>query len=146
MVRSLTKLTDCFEKGLLQRGLRQPDLAVKDLNQATFFLNEASDLLDQNRKIIAALSWYNAFFHAARSLLFKDGIKERSHYCIARYIEENYVKNKKIKPVFLNAFETIMNIRHTAQYSTEKIEIEEDLAELCNLCKEMITNVELLIK
>ncbi len=40
---------------------------------------------------MATIALYNAFFHTARALLFRDGIKERSHFCVARYIEEKYV-------------------------------------------------------
>lgn len=137
----LDELKECFDKGLLKKTIKQIDLAIKDLNQARFFLSETQDLLDIDKKIVAALSLYNAFFHCARTLLFKDGIKERSHYCIARYIEQEYVKMKKLDVRFLNAFETIMSIRHNAQYSTEKVEIEEDLAELYNLCEEFISVV-----
>ena len=85
---------------------------------------------------MCALSLYNAFFHLARSLLFKDGIKERSHYCIARYIEKHYDLDK-----FVNAFETVMSIRHNVQYSTEKVEIDEDLAELINICQNFILEI-----
>ncbi len=141
MVIYLDELKECFDKGLLKKTIKQIDLAIKDLNQARFFLSETQDLLDIDKKIVAALSLYNAFFHCARTLLFKDGIKERSHHCIARYIEQEYVKMKKIDVRFLNAFETIMSIRHNAQYSTEEVEIEEDLGELYNLCEEFISVV-----
>ena len=146
MVRSLDKkLQECFDKGLLKNTVGQSDLAKKDLKQAEFFLKESGELLDQDRKVIAALSLYNAFFHCARTLLFKDGIKERSHYCIARYLEQEYIQSKKIETVFLDAFETIMSIRHNAQYSTEEVKIEEDLTELYNICEKFIRAVEALL-
>lgn len=132
---------ECFKKGLLKKISPQLDLAKKDIKQAEFFLKEAEELLDINKKQIAALSLYNAFFHTARSLLFKDGIKERSHYCIARYLENNYELDK-----FISAFETIMNLRHNVQYSTENIEIEEDLADFINICHEFISEVDKILK
>jgi uncharacterized protein (UPF0332 family) len=130
----------CFEKGLLRNISPQPDLARKDLRQAEFFLKEAEELLELNKKQIAALSLYNAFFHAARSLLFKDGIKERSHYCIAKYLENHYELEK-----YINAFETMMSIRHNVQYSTEKVEIDEDLAEFIGICRSFISKAEELL-
>lgn len=142
----MDKLKECFEKGLLKKTAKQPELALKDLKQSEFFLNEANELLEINKKIMAAIALYNAYFHCARALLFKDGIKERSHYCIAKYLEEEYIKTKKLEIKFLNGFETIMSIRHNAQYSTEEIEIEEDNEELHNICEEFITAVEKLIK
>ncbi len=128
---------DCFKKGLLKKTTPQLDLAKKDIRQAEFFLKEAEDLLDRDKKQICVLSLYNAFFHTARALLFKDGIKERSHYCIARYIETNYNLMN-----FVNAFETMMSIRHNVQYSTENVEIEEDLTEFVNICHEFISKVD----
>lgn len=135
---------ECFKKGLLKKTFPQIDLGKKDIKQAEFFLKEAEELLDLDKKQIAALSLYNAFFHTARALLFKDGIKERSHYCIARYLENNYKSDKFDK--FINAFETIMSIRHNVQYSTEKVEIEEDLTEFFNICHEFISEVEEILK
>lgn len=131
---------ECFEKGLLKKTFPQLDLAKKDLKQAEFFLKESEELLEIDKKQIAALSLYNAFFHTARALLFKDGVKERSHYCIARYIESNYKLER-----FVNAFETIMSVRHNVQYSTEKVDVEEDLIEFINICHEFIIKVEKLL-
>jgi uncharacterized protein (UPF0332 family) len=124
---------DCFDKGLLKKTVKQLDLAKKDIKQAEFFLSETEDLIELNKEHMASISLYNAFFHLARSLLFKDGIKERSHYCIARYIEKNYNLVK-----FVDAFETIMSLRHNVQYSTEQIEIDINLIDFCNICEKYI--------
>ncbi|MGM5485049.1 MAG: HEPN domain-containing protein [Nanobdellota archaeon] len=119
---------DCFRKGLLKKTIKQPGLAKKDLSQAEFFLNECEDLVGLSKKHMAVIALYNSYFHLARSLLIKDGIKERSHYCIARYIEENYDFSE-----FLDAFETIMSLRHTVQYSAEKVDLDVDLVYFINL-------------
>lgn len=141
MVRYLITEKECFEKGLLKKTEPNKDLARKSIRQVEFFLSEAKDLVELNKMQIAALSLYNAFFHAVRFLLFKDGIKERSHYCTARYFEENYIKTKKINEKFLNAFETLMSLRHNVQYSTEKVEIEEDLNELIGIGEQFIVKL-----
>lgn len=141
MVIFLSRLDGCFEKRLLIKIQKESELAIKDLKQAEFFLKESEELLNINKKIISAIALYNSYFHCIRSLLFKDGIKERSHYCIARYLEFEYVNKALLDKKFLNAFETIMSIRHTAQYSTEPIEIEEDLTELINICEELIIKI-----
>lgn len=146
MVIFLDKLSNCFKKELLIKTQKEPELAIKDLKQAEFFLKESEELLKLNKKVISAISLYNSYFHCIRSLLFKDGIKERSHYCLARYFESNYINKNRIDKKFLNAFETIMSIRHTAQYSTEPIEIEEDLTELINICENLLIKIESIIK
>lgn len=128
---------ECFEKGLLKKIIPQIDLAKKDLKQAEFFLKEAEDLLNLDKKQVAVLSLYNSFFHTARALLFKDGIKERSHYCIAKYLENHYKLER-----FVNAFEAVMSMRHNVQYSTETVEIDEDLNEFININHDFISEVE----
>lgn len=141
----LISKNECFEKGLLKTDVPNLDLAKKSLKQAEFFLKETADLIEINKKQMAVISLYNAFFHISRVLLYKDGIKERSHYCIARYIEEEYVNSDKLNTKFLNAFETIMSIRHNIQYSTEVVEIDIDLNEFYNICEEYSAEVEKLL-
>ena len=136
---------ECFEKGLLKKDIPSLDLAKKSLRQAEFFLKETADLIELDKKQIAVISLYNAFFHISRALLYKDGIKEKSHYCIAKYVEEEYVNNNKLDAKFLNAFETIMSVRHNIQYSTEVVEIDIDLNEFCNICEEYRAEVEKLL-
>jgi uncharacterized protein (UPF0332 family) len=139
-VITLISESDCFEKGLLKRTFKQPDLARKDVAQAKFFLEETKDLVELEKKHMATLSLYNAFFHAARALLFRDGIKERSHYCVARYIEKEYDLDE-----FVHAFETMMNLRHNVQYATEKVEIEIDFVEFVALAHKFIIKIEELL-
>ena len=134
-----------IEKGLLKKDIPSLDLAKKSLRQAEFLLKETADLIELDKKQIAVISLYNAFFHISRALLYKDGIKEKSHYCIAKYVEEEYVNNNKLDAKFLNAFETIMSVRHNIQYSTEVVEIDIDLNEFCNICEEYRAEVEKLL-
>ena len=92
--------------------------------------------------MMAVIALYGAFFHAARSLLFKDGVKERSHFCIARYIEEEYTDKNLLDVKFLNAFETVRDMRHETQYSLDVIEITDDLFVLSDVCYDFIDLIE----
>ncbi|HEX7628323.1 MAG TPA: HEPN domain-containing protein [Candidatus Methanoperedens sp.] len=89
---------------------------------------------------------YNAFFHVARALLFKDGIKERSHFCIARYVEEKYVNTKLLNRDFLDYLDTLRDARHETQYSLDFVEIEMDLHAGIVVCREFMKVVDVLIK
>lgn len=142
----LISKNECFEKGLLKKDTPSLNLARKSLKQAEFFLKEAYDMIGLNKKELAVISLYNSFFHVSRALLFKDGIKERSHFCVARYIESEYTKKKLLDSMFLNAFETLMGLRKNIQYSTEKTMIDEDLNEFYNICEKFISVVEVIIK
>ena len=134
---SLISLQDCFTKGLLKKSEKSINLAVKSLRQAEFFLKESRDL-SENKKHMSLIALYNSYFHAVRSLLYKDGFKERSHFCMARYFEFEYVKKDKINQKFLHSFETTMSLRHSIQYSTEKIEISENIKELIGVLYRLI--------
>ncbi len=76
---------------------------------------------------MATIALYNVFFHTARALLFRDGIKERSHFCIARYIEEKYMRKGLLKADFLGYLDALRDARHETQYSLEVLTLEIDM-------------------
>jgi uncharacterized protein (UPF0332 family) len=142
----LINVRECFRKRLLRRISPSRGLARKSLKQAKSFLKEASDLLNLKKERMAVIALYNTFFHAARALLFKDGVKERSHFCVARYLEEYYVKKDLLDIKFLNYLETLRDLRHETQYSVEEVEIEQDLDEIYLICSDFIDVIEKLLK
>lgn len=78
-------LKDCFDQGLLKRMRSQPEAAKKEIEKAKEYLEKAGKNYEMEIHDITVVAAYTAMFHAARSLLFIDGIKERSHVCIALY-------------------------------------------------------------
>lgn len=142
----MTELSDCFDRRLLTNTSPSTGLARKSLKQAELFLTDAEDLIKIGKERMAIIALYNAFFHTARALLFKDGIKERSHFCIARYLEEKYVYKKLLNANFLNYLDTLRDARHETQYSLDITEIELDLGAAIGICREFMKAVEGLIK
>lgn len=142
----MTELSDCFERKLLTGISPSTGLAKKSLIQAGLFLTDAEDLLKIGKIRMGTIALYNAFFHVARALLFKDGIKERSHFCIARYVEEKYVNTKLLNRDFLNYLDTLRDARHETQYSLDFVEIEMDLYAGIGVCREFMKVVDVLIK
>lgn len=142
----MTELSDCFERKLLTNTSPSTGLARKSLKQAELFLTDAEDLIKIGKERMAIIALYNAFFHTARTMLFKDGIKERSHFCIARYLEEKYVHKKLLNAKFLNYLDTLRDARHETQYSLDITEIEIDLGTAIGICREFMKAVEGLIK
>lgn len=140
------ELEKCFEKKLLMRSTPSLGLARKSLKQAKSFLIDAEDMIKFKKERMGIIALYNTFFHTARALLFKDGIKERSHFCVARYIEERCVNTKAISLKFLTYLDLLREIRHDAQYSLDETVIEEDLEDIVEVCKEFISVVEKLLK
>ena len=62
------------------------------MRAADRWLEEADISLRNGAFNASVLSAYLAMFHSARAVLILEGYRERSHYCIARYLEEKYVK------------------------------------------------------
>lgn len=141
----MTSLDDCFKRRLLIKTRPEKDLALKSLNQAEFFLNEAKELRKLGKERMAIISLYNAYFHTARALLFKDGIKERSHFCIARYIEEAYVRKKRLDSVYVAALDMTRDWRQEIQYSVEQVAITIDLRQMIETCQKFLEDVGKLI-
>lgn len=54
-------------------------------------------------------------FHAARSILFRDGIKERSHLCVISYLQETYPQLKRLA----NQLDTYRRNRHNTLYALD---------------------------
>lgn len=138
----MDEVEKCFEKRQLMRSSPSLGLARKSLKQARTFLIDAEDMVKFEKERMGIIALYNAFFHTARSLLFKDGVKERSHYCVARYMEEKYVNAKLIPQKFLSHLDLLRDIRHDTQYSLDEFIFEGDLEEMIEICREFISVVE----
>jgi len=142
----LTELSDCFERRLLTNTGPSTGLARKSLRQAEIFLVDAVDLINIGKDRMATIALYNAFFHTARALLFRDGIKERSHFCIARYVEEKYVRNGLLNADFLSYLDALRDARHETQYSLDVISLEIDMGAAVGICREFMKAMEGLIE
>ncbi|MBU0662227.1 MAG: HEPN domain-containing protein [Candidatus Diapherotrites archaeon] len=142
----LTEVDECFEKGLLKEGARSKKFALQDIAQAEFFLNESFDLISIQKKEMAAIAMYNAAFHAARALLYLGGIKERSHYCMQKYLEANFCKKGMLSQEELSLFDLLRGIRQEVQYNVTKIKFEENLDELYDKTEKFIETVQKIVK
>lgn len=142
----MTELSDCFSRRLLTNTGPSTGLARKSLKQAEIFLVDAIDMINIGKSRMATIALYNAFFHTARALLFKDGIKERSHFCIARYVEDKYVHKGLLKADFLGYLDALRDARHERQYSLEVQTTEIDMGVAVGICNEFMKAVERLIE
>jgi len=61
-------------------------------------------------------------FHAARSILFRDGVKERSHLCVVSYIQESYPQLKRLA----NQLDSYRRNRHNTLYALDFLTSDEE--------------------
>lgn len=144
-MKALSEVDQCFERGLLKRTAKSKSIAMQDIKQAEFFLNEAHDLINLKKKEMGAIALYNAAFHAARALLYRDGVKEKSHYCLQKYLEEKYEKTGQIKPEHISLFDLLRGIRQEVQYNVTKIKFEENLEELFDRTEQFIEKIKAIL-
>ena len=142
----MNEVDACFEKGLLKKTAKSKRLALQDLAQAEFFLNESFDLINFKKKEMAAIAMYNAAFHAARALLYLNGVKERSHYCLQKYLEERFGKVGLLDSEDLSLFDLLRGIRQEIQYNVSKVKFEENLNELYDKTEKFIEKTKKIVE
>jgi len=49
--------------------------------------------------------------------------KEKSHYCLAKYLEEEYAKKGKVDPETITMLNAFREERHAIMYGFEEIEV-----------------------
>lgn len=87
-------------------------------------LVEAEKLAKAGFGDAALVTAYASMFHAGRALLFKDGVVEKSHYCLVVYLRENYAKQGKIGPEIITMMDAFREERHDVLYSLEGIRVK----------------------
>ncbi len=118
-------LEECFETRKLRKA--RPDLlkAVASVQVAKAKIAEAEELAKAGFKNMALVQAYASMFHAGRALLFRDGIIEKSHYCLIAYLKEKYVKSDKIPVESITLMDSFREERNDVLYSLERITVEE---------------------
>ncbi|KAF5415002.1 MAG: hypothetical protein C5S49_06370 [Candidatus Methanogaster sp.] len=135
------KLDDCFRRGLLKRITPDIENARRSIELSVSNIDDADENLRIHRYRVVIVSSYTAMFHAARALLFKDGIKERSHECVPKYLKENY----KDMSMYANVLDTYRRFRHSAIYGLDVVLDEDEARTALDSAKEFLNIVESII-
>lgn len=130
----LKNIDDCFERGLLRKVEPSRTKSDQSLIQARDWLSEAKKNFKAEAYRSALSSAYLVIFHSARAILFRDGVREKSHYCIGLYLQK-YVEKGTLEEEWPMFFDRIRSVRHADQYlfmakpSKEEVPSGIDLAE-----------------
>lgn len=109
-------LQDCIRDGLIKPIPRSRVRAENSLVAADRWLGEAGTTLNAGAPNSSMMCSYLAMFHAARSILYRDGYREKSHYCVARYLESRYVDRGSLEVEWVDLLDHIRELRHRNQY------------------------------
>jgi uncharacterized protein (UPF0332 family) len=91
--RSRIEFSDCLKQGLLRKVIPSVEKAKKGIKKAKIFLSQARKAFEVELFDSSLMTCYQGIFLAAKSVLLKDGYREKSHACVARYLEETYAKD-----------------------------------------------------
>ena len=114
---------DCFKDGLLRKTKPSKQYAVKSLDTSLSYIQNAKDNIKMNNNNLVIFCSYTAMFHAARGLLYRDGVKERSHICVVSYLRETYPNLKRLS----NQLDAYRRNRHNTLYALDVL-ISDDEA------------------
>ena len=141
----MNELNKCFSNGLLRKVEPSRTKYLKSLDEAGKWIDESTKNLESEAYRSAQLSIYLSYFHAARSVLFRDGVREKSHYCIGIYLE-SYVKKGLLDEDCFLLFDRMRTSRHSMQYSFEPQPSKEEIISGINTAKHFIENIRRLLK
>ncbi len=108
----------CFEERILRKIKPDLEKVKQSVKNAEIKLERAKELFSKDFFNEALFLAYTSFFHAARSLLYKDGIQEKSHYATYVYIKEKYFK--EIDSKLVESFRVYQLERHDILYGFSK--------------------------
>ncbi|MCL5772389.1 MAG: HEPN domain-containing protein [Actinobacteria bacterium] len=117
---------DCIKENLLRKIPPSKDKATQSIKKSKEWLLESEKSLKGGASGSSILASYMSMFQAARSILFFDGYREKSHACIARYLEEKYVKTKKLDIKWVELLDHSREVRHDDQYNLSFFSTEEE--------------------
>ncbi len=95
------------------------NLVDKEIAESLIDLEEAQDRFDNGRYKYCTTTAYYAMFHAARALLYSQGYRERSHWCVLAAMEQLFGKTGLLEMRLVRALGNAMTLRQDADYAAE---------------------------
>ena len=141
----LKRLDECYDRGLLRNVPASEEKALLSLVQAREWIVEAQQDLDADALRSGLIAVYMGYFHAARALLYRDGIREKSHYCIGIYLE-SYQKKGLLEDKWVLQFDHMRGLRQNDQYSFDARPTTAEVRQALLDAEHFINRMEQLIK
>src|SRR3989337_2084830 len=135
------KMAECFQKGLLKRQTPDMENTLRSLELSLSNIEDATENMSIHRYRVVAISSYSSMFHSARAILFRDGIKERSHECIPVYLVEKYPELETLA----NILDSYRRFRHDAIYGLDFAKDEKEARASLETSKEFLEKIKLFI-
>jgi len=109
----------CLEDKKIITFARGRNLFRKEVSVARSDIFDAKAGYESGRYKWSTIQAYYAMFHAARALVFSEGYREKSHYCLAVALRALFVDNSKMDAQSVRDFLNAMNLREAADYESD---------------------------
>ena len=109
----------CLENKKVVPFARGKSLVKKELSVAISDLSDAKAGYENERYKWSTIQAYYAMFHAARALIYSQGYREKSHYCLAIALRSLFVDEGTMDAKLVRDFLNAMNLREAADYEAE---------------------------
>ena len=110
---------DCLKRSKIVKFTAARKLVQRELNTAREDLTTAQESLKRGNDKWATIQAYYAMFHTARALVYSQGYREKSHYCLIVAIKSIFVESGDLDVRFVEAFQTAKVLRENADYENE---------------------------
>jgi uncharacterized protein (UPF0332 family) len=106
---------ECLKKGMIKPFPRNSDNIRREMASAESDRLLAHETFSHDDYLWATVQAYYAMFHAARSVLFDAGYREKSHHCLGVFLEK-LVDDARLDSRYLNYFSVVRDLREKANY------------------------------
>jgi len=138
-------IRECFEKRLLREDRPDPRRSGRSMEVSEAKLDEAEKALRYGLLDATVILAYTAMFHAARAVLFRDGIVERSHVCLIEYLKERYVKTGRMSEALISTLDSARVDRHETLYGLETRSSEREAEHSLQRANEFLLMVKTIL-
>jgi len=121
----------------VEQSVSKSDISM---SEAMTWLEEARRNLKADAFRSAISSSYNAAFHASRAVLFRDGVREKSHFCIGEYLSA-YVGMGLLEHDWIVLLDRLRSTRHSNQYSFNPIPSLEEVEALLDASEDFVERI-----
>jgi uncharacterized protein (UPF0332 family) len=118
--------------------------SIESITEAREWLSEARKNMAAEAYKSAISSLYLAIFHSGRAVLFRDGMREKSHYCIGVYLGK-YVEQGVLEEDWVLIFDRMRSVRHTDQYSFQVHPSKEEVESGIDIAEKFVNRMEKLL-
>jgi len=108
----------CLEKKKIIPFSKGKSLVNKELRTASEDLEDGKFGLSHGKYKWSTIQGYYSMFHTARALLYSQGYREKSHYCLSLALIALSVEKKKLEIEYVENFQNAMTLRENADYRT----------------------------